>query len=172
METTSRWVAERIANVHETNGVLTSASWDLATGPVAFDVPRLSLWIGDIQRRRNIRTLTHRQKGLLTFPPQTRGAHFTTLNRGFSLKKFHPKCITKEVDNVLWKIQLGNVLWKTGHIPNSVCFHRSSLTKTSCSWLIWVITEQRWVINEQLRALLLSLNHYSKSEMVLSDSTL
>ena len=25
METTSRWLAERIANVHETNGILTSA---------------------------------------------------------------------------------------------------------------------------------------------------
>ena len=38
--------------------------------------------------------------------------------------------------NVLWKMQLGNVLWKSGHIPNSVCFHLSSLMKTSCSCLI------------------------------------
>ena len=90
--------------------------------------------------------------------PNTTSAFYDAKSWILSKKASH-QMRTKEVGNVLWKIQLCNVLWKSGHIPNSVCFHRSSLIKTSCTWLIWIIIEQRWLINEQLRALLLSLNH-------------
>ena len=99
---------------------------------------------------------------LLNLSPLNTTSAFCGAKSWILSKKASHKMRTKEVGNVPWKKQLGNVLWKAGHIPNSVCFHRSSLIKTSCSWLIWIITEQRWVINEQLSALLLSLNPYTQ----------
>ena len=79
--------------------------------------------------REEIRTLALRGKGFFTFPPQTRRAHFTALNES-NFKSFAPNACKRSWQlNVLWKMQLGNVLWKSGHISNSVCFHPCSLMK-------------------------------------------
>ena len=74
----------------------------------------LSLWMGDIQQRRNIRTLTHRQKGLLTFPLQTRRAHFTALNDS------HYKSFTRNACKRSWQ-----------------CAMEETVTARQCAMEIW-----------------------------------